>query len=250
MIDSHTHLDRLAEPAADAVARAEAQGVTRMLSVGTDGVSSRKVLALAEVHPQVWAAVGRHPNAANGFEDSDLAELRELAAHPRCLAIGETGLDYFRDSCPPEDQRRAFHAQIALARETGLPLIVHTRSADDETLEILGCEAGDLSVVMHCFSMPDRLAECLSHPRWSISFAGNVTYPKSADLRESAASVPLERLLVETDAPYLSPQEVRSQRNVPANVVLTARLIADQRGITYTELESAVDANAAAVFGW
>ena len=128
----------------------------------------------------VYAAIGRHPNSATGFDDADLAELTELAAHERCVAIGETGLDYYRDGAPAEDQRRAFLAQIELARATGKPLVIHTRAADDETLELLDAHAGGLRVVLHCFSMAGRIEDCLGHEDWWISFAGNATYPKSA----------------------------------------------------------------------
>jgi TatD DNase family protein len=249
MIDSHTHLTSCAESPSELVAQAEGQGVRRMLTIGSDGDDARAALALSEQFPQVYAAIGRHPNHATGFDDEDLAELRALAAHPRCRAIGETGLDFFRDTAPRADQERAFAAQIELARETGKPLVIHTRAADDDTLAVLRAQADGLRVVLHCFSMPDRLDECLELGCW-ISFAGNVTYPANAALREAAARVPEDRLLVETDAPYLSPQPVRKQRNVPANVVLTADVVAEERGVPYVELEAQVERNAAALFGW
>ena len=253
MIDSHTHLE-LCEPAnAELVAAAEAAGVRRMLNVGTDGASCRAALATAEDFPQVYAAVGRHPNSARGFDDADLAELRALAAHERCLAIGETGLDFLvrdgRPAAPRADQERAFAAQIALARETSKPLVIHSRAADQETLAQLGAEAEGVSVVMHCFSMPDRLDECLERG-YAISFAGNVTYKSAADLAEAAARIPEESLLVETDAPYLTPQAVRKQANQPAFVVHTAAFVANLRGIALDQLDAAVERNAARVFGW
>jgi TatD DNase family protein len=249
MIDSHTHLTSCAQPAAELVAEAERQGVRRMLTVGSDGDSCRAALALAEDFPQVFVAIGRHPNHATGFDDNDLAELQGLAAHPRCRAIGETGLDFYRDTAPRADQERAFRAQIELARATAKPLVIHTRAADDDTLAILREEAGGVRVILHCFSMPDRLDEALELGCW-ISFAGNVTYPANGELRAAAARVPADRLLVETDAPYLSPQPVRKQRNVPANVVLTAELVAQERGVSYVELEEQVERNAATLFGW
>jgi len=249
MIDSHTHLTSCAQPAAELVADAERQGVRRMLTIGSDGDSCRAALALAEDFPQVFAAVGRHPNHATGFDDNDLAELHGLAAHPLCRAIGETGLDFYRDTAPRADQERAFRAQLELARETAKPLVIHTRAADDDTLAILGAEADGVRVILHCFSMPDRLDEALALGCW-ISFAGNVTYPANAQLRVAAARVPADKLLVETDAPYLSPQPVRKQRNVPANVVLTAELVAQERGVSYVELEEQVERNAATLFGW
>jgi len=251
VIDSHTHLSSCEPPDAELVAAAGAAGVTRLLTVGMDAETCRAALASADAFPGVvYAAVGRHPNIADGFSAADLADLRELARHPRCLAIGETGLDYFRDRAPRADQQRAFEAQIALARETGKPLIIHTRAAEDDTLATLVEQAGELDVILHCFSMPDLLAECLAHDRWWFSFAGNVTYPKNAALAAAAAQVPAERLLVETDAPYLSPQAVRKERNQPAFVAHTARFVAEVRGIAYEELDALVEANAARLFGW
>ncbi|HEY4809426.1 MAG TPA: TatD family hydrolase [Solirubrobacteraceae bacterium] len=250
MIDSHTHLHLCDEPAAQLVAAAERVGVTRMLTVGIDGLSCRAALAAAEDFPQVYAAIGRHPNAAKGFDDADLAELRALAAHERCVAIGETGLDFYRDSSPPRaDQQRAFAAQIALARETAKPLVIHTRAADQDTLDQLAAEGDGVSVVMHCFSMPDRLDECLQRG-YAISFAGNVTYKSAADLAVAAQRVPDEQLLVETDAPYLTPQAVRKQRNRPAFVIHTAEFLAGIRGVTVEQLGDVVTYNAARVFGW
>jgi TatD DNase family protein len=249
LIDSHTHLDLCEPPDAELVAAASAAGVVRMLTVGIDGASCRAALAAAEDFPQVYAAVGRHPNAAKGFDDADLAELQALAAHERCAAIGETGLDFYREGAPVEDQQRAFAAQIALARETAKPLVIHSRAADSETLAQLAAEADGVHVVMHCFSMPDRLEECLQRG-YAISFAGNVTYKSAGDLAEAAKRVPEERLLVETDAPYLTPQVVRKQRNEPAFVAHTLAFIAELRGVGVDELGAAVERNAAAVFGW
>jgi TatD DNase family protein len=250
VIDSHTHLHLCERPDAELVARADAAGVTRMLTVGIDGVSCRAALAAAEDFPQVYAAIGRHPNAARGFDDADLAELRALAAHERCAAIGETGLDFYRESAPPRaDQERAFAAQIELARETGKPLVIHTRAATEETLAQLAAQAQGVSVVMHCFSMPERLAECVARG-YAISFAGNVTYKSAAELAQAAREVPDELLLVETDAPYLSPQAVRKERNEPAFVVHTAAFVAAQRGVEPERLDAIVTRNAARVFGW
>jgi TatD DNase family protein len=247
--DAHTHLDRGPAPEADLVAAAREQGVRRILTIGIDSDSCRAALAAADAHEEVFAAVGRHPNAATGYDDTVTEELRELAGHPRCRAIGETGLDFYRDNAPRPDQERAFAAQAALAREAGKPLVIHTRAAEDATIAALQRDADGIEVVLHCFSMPDRLDECLERGWW-ISFAGNVTYPKSEDLAGAAQRVPLDRLLVETDAPYLTPQAVRKHRNQPAYVVHTARFVAERRGIAYEELEAAVDANAARLFGW
>jgi len=249
VIDSHTHLDLCEPPDAELVAAATAVGVRRILTVGIDGVSCRAALAAAEAFPQVYAAVGRHPNAAKGFDDADLAELRALAAHERCAAIGETGLDFYRDGAPRADQQRAFAAQIALARETGKPLVIHTRAAERQTLEQLADEAEGLSVALHCFSMPDRLADCLQRG-YAISFAGNVTYRNAVELQEAAKLVPDERLLVETDAPYLSPQAVRKQRNQPAFVAHTVEFLALLRGTPVAALGTLVERNATRLFGW
>jgi TatD DNase family protein len=249
MIDSHTHLDQCEGTPAELVERAVAAGVRKMLTVGTDSASCRAALAAAEDFPQVFAAVGRHPNHAKGFDGADLAELKALAAHPRCLAIGETGLDFYRDYAPREDQERAFSAQIALAREVGKPLVIHTRAAEDATLDQLAREADGVSVIMHCFSMPDRLDECLERG-YAISFAGNVTYRSAQDLALAARRVPAERLLVETDAPYLTPQPVRKHRNQPAFVAHTLEFLEELRGVAHAELEAATEATAARVFGW
>jgi TatD DNase family protein len=250
VIDSHTHLELCEPPDAELVEAAAQAGVSRLVSVGTDGASCRAALQAAEDFPQVYVAIGRHPNSATGFDDADLAELTALASHPKCVAIGETGLDYYRDHAPRSDQERAFRAQIELARELGKPLVIHTRAADDDTLAMLGEHAEGVRVILHCFSMASRIEECLTHEDWWISFAGNVTYTKSADLRAAAVRVPDERLLVETDAPFLSPQAVRGKPNQPAYVVHTATALALERRVAYEALEAAVEANAAALFGW
>jgi TatD DNase family protein len=249
VIDSHTHLDSTPGSDAEIVAAAGEAGVTRILTIGSDAESSRSAQAAAEAHEEVWFAVGHHPNHATGYSDRDTDELRELARHPRCAAIGETGLDYYRDNAPRADQERAFAAQIGLARELAKPLVIHTRAADDDSIATLTRDAQGLDVILHCFSMPDRLDECLEHGWW-ISFAGNVTYPNARELAFAAERAPLDRILVETDAPYLTPQVVRKQRNQPAFVVHTARFIAERRGIAYDALEAAVHANSTRLFGW
>jgi TatD DNase family protein len=250
MIDSHTHLHLCEPPDAELVEAAVSEGVSRMLTVGTDGESCRAALAAAEAFPQVYAAIGRHPNAAAGFDDADLAELEALAGHERCVAIGEAGLDFYREGAPAEDQRRAFLAQIELARRVAKPLVIHTRAADGDTLALLDEHAGGVRVILHCFSMADRIVECLAHQDWWLSFAGNCTYPKNAPLMDAALRVPLERLLVETDAPYLAPQARRGRPNTPAQVTITARAVALARRTSYEELDRAVEASAADVFRW
>jgi TatD DNase family protein len=249
VIDSHAHLDMIERPTTDVVADAEAAGVHRILTVGIDGNACRAALAIAEDFPQVKVAIGRHPNAATGFDDADLAELEALAAHPDCVAIGETGLDYYRDSAPAPDQKRAFEGQLALARELDKPVVIHTRAAEDDTLDLLAAHGDGVRVILHCFSMPDRLDACLERGYW-ISFAGNATYPSAPGLRAAAARVPGDRILVETDSPFLAPQPVRGERNEPQHVVATARTVAEARGVPYEELEAEVERNAASLFGW
>jgi TatD DNase family protein len=249
VIDSHTHLDSTPGSDAEIVAAARDAGITRILTIGTDAESARRAQAAAEAHEEVWFAVGHHPNNTTGWTDATIGELREIARHPRCAAIGETGLDDYRDYAPRADQERAFAAHIALARELGKPLVIHTRAADDATIATLARDAQGLEVILHCFSMPDRLQECLEHGWW-ISFAGNVTYPKARELAYAAEVAPLDRILVETDAPYLTPQAVRKHRNQPAFVVHTARFVAERKGIAYEELEAAVHATSARLFGW
>jgi TatD DNase family protein len=237
-------------PDAQLVATAAEAGVERILTVGTNGAACRAALQAAEDFPQVYAAIGRHPHDASGFDEADLAELKALSAHPKCVAIGETGLDYYRDYAPREDQRRAFEAQIELARDSDKPLVIHTRAADEDTLAMLEERANGLRVILHCFSMTDRLEQCLAHPDWWISFAGNITYKKASALRDAALRVPAPRLLVETDAPFLAPQAVRGQPNQPANVVHTARALAIERRVPYEQLDAALSASATELFGW
>ena len=249
MIDSHAHLDMIERPTTEVVADAEQAGVHRVLTIGIDGSSCRVALQLAEDFPQVRVAVGRHPNAATGFDAADRAELAALAAHHDCAAIGETGLDYYREGAPKPDQARAFTAQLEVARELDKPVVIHTRAAEDDTLDLLATHADGLRVILHCFSMPDRLDECLARGYW-ISFAGNVTFPKAPELREAAARVPADRLLVETDSPFLAPQPVRGKPNEPRHVVATARVVAEARGVDFATVEADVERNAAALFGW
>jgi TatD DNase family protein len=250
MIDSHCHLTLCEPPSGELVDAAASVGVRRLLTVGLGEESNPKVVELAEAHESVWAAVGRHPNSASGFDAAAAAAIEELAVHPRVAAVGETGLDYFRDGSPREDQRRAFEAQIEIARRVGKPVVIHMRDALEPTFAILREQADGVTVVLHCFSAgPDAIPEAVERG-WICSFAGNVTYSSSVALREACRLVPDDLLLVETDAPFLAPQPVRGKPNAPANVVETAERVAEERGISYTELEALVDANAARVFGW
>jgi len=253
VVDTHCHLDLSEAPAAEQVERARAAGVSRLGSVGIDPASARRALEAARAHEEVRAIVGLHPNSAAGFTAGSLREhapdLAALAGEPEVCAVGETGLDYFRDRAPRADQRRAFEAHIELARELDLPLVIHSREAADDTFGLLAEHAGDLSVVLHCFSAPERLEEAVERG-YMCSFAGNVTYPSATELQDAAERVPDHLLLVETDSPFLSPQPVRGRQNEPANVTLTARFIAERRGVAYEELDAQVEANAARVFGW
>ncbi|MEA2408390.1 MAG: TatD DNase family protein [Thermoleophilaceae bacterium] len=249
MFDTHCHLDSCEPSPAELVGRARAAGVTRLATVGMNGASIQHALAAAEEHDEVIAIVGRHPHESTGFDELALQEIERAAAHPRARAIGETGLDYYRDHAPRGDQHRAFEAQLDLAARLGLPVVIHTRAAEDDTFSILRERAASLpAVILHCFSAPERLDECVEQG-YLCSFAGNVTYPKATDLQDAAARVPDELLLVETDSPYLAPQPVRGKPNEPANVTYTARFVADLRGVDYEALEQVVDANAERILG-
>ena len=249
MIDTHCHLDACEPPVAELVGRARAAGVGRLATVGMNGPSIKHALMAADDHEEVVAVVGRHPHETAGFDDLALEEIERATTHPRARAIGETGLDYYRDYAPRADQHRAFEAQLELAARAELPVVIHTRAAEDDTFALLREHAGSLrAVILHCFSAPDRLEECVERG-YLCSFAGNVTYPKATDLQVAARELPSELLLVETDSPYLAPQPVRGRPNEPANVTHTARFVAGLRGVPYEELEQVVDGNAERVFG-
>ena len=249
MIDSHTHLDSCEPPNTELIEQARAANVKRILTIGTELESCRAALRAATEFDEVFAGVGLHPNSATGFTSSDADWIAELATDDRCRAVGETGLDYYRDNAPPADQLRAFEAQIEIARAVDKPLVIHTRAADDDSIATLRKHADGVRVILHCFSMPDRLDECLAEG-WFISFAGNVTYKSATDLAAASARVPDDRILVETDAPYLTPQIVRKERNRPEFVAHTARFVAQCRDQNYERLEALVEANAAALFRW
>jgi TatD DNase family protein len=249
VVDTHCHLDVCKPPDAELVERARDAGVNRLATVGMNDESIERALAAAGEHEEVVAIVGRHPNEAAGFSDADIEPVERAAREDRVRAIGETGLDYYRDYAPRDDQLRAFEAHVDLARRLDLPLVIHTRAAEDDTFAVLRNGADGLTVIMHCFSAPSRLDECVERG-WLCSFAGNVTYPKATDLQDAARAVPEELLLVETDSPYLAPQPVRGKPNEPANVVRTAEYVAELRGIPYEQLDAAVERNAARVFRW
>jgi TatD DNase family protein len=245
VIDTHAHLDGCTDPPAQLVERARAAGVTRILTVGTTVAGCRLALALAERHAEVYAILGIHPHEAGEAGPRAVDEVRELLAHPRAVAVGETGLDYFRDYAPRDAQRSLFERSLALADELGKPVVIHARAADADTATALAGFPG--TVVLHCFSSPALLDPALERG-WYVSFAGNVTYPKAPELRDAAARVPAGRILAETDCPYLAPQPVRGRENEPANVVHTLRALAETRGEDSEELAACIDANATACF--
>jgi TatD DNase family protein len=242
VIDTHAHLDALDDPAG-AIARARAAGVERIVSIGSGLASTRATLAIADGEEGVSVAAGIHPHqAADGESVEELTSLID----GRVVAIGEIGLDFYRDYAPRADQRRVFSEQLRLADELGKAVIVHSREADEQTAEVLAKFRG--TVVLHCFSSPGLLPVALERGYY-VSFAGNVTYPKAVELREAAAKIPQDRLLAETDCPYLAPQPVRGKTNEPAYVVHTIAALAGARGEDADEVGRRIDVNAAAAFG-
>jgi len=248
VIDTHAHLDACAEPADDLVARAREAGVERIVSVGTGLESCRETLAIAQRHEGVFAALGIHPHQAGDADAGAAAvdELRELLADPNAVAVGETGLDHYRDYAPRDRQLELFAQQLELAGELGKTVVIHTREASDETAAALADFSG--RVVLHCFSAPELVPVALERGYY-VSFAGNVTYPTAEELRDAARAVPGERLLAETDSPYLSPQPRRGRPNEPANVVHTVAALAAARDEPEDELAKQLDTNAATAFG-
>ena len=238
MIDTHAHLG---DDAPEVLDRARAAGVTRVIDVATSIGSARRTLVRTEELDGVYACLGVHPHEA--ADPGNLDELRELVAHPRVVAVGETGLDYFRDYAPHDAQQRLFDRELALALEVGKPVVIHTRAADEDTRDRL--LAHDGPVVLHCFSSPGLLEPALERG-WYVSLAGNVTYKNAYDLRAAVRRVPHDKLLAETDSPYLAPQPVRGKRNEPAYVVHTYDVLAELHG---EEIREQIVANAEAVFG-
>ncbi len=237
LVDSHCHLDfpDLAGDLDAIVARAEAAGIGRMVTISTRVRRHDALLAIAERFPSVYCSVGTHPHHAAEERDVTLAELLDRAARPKVVAIGEAGLDYFYDRSPRDVQERVFRTHIAAARESRLPLVIHTRDADADMARILEDETGKQSftAVLHCFSAGRDLAQCAIALGHYISFTGILTYKKSDELRSIAASLPADRIMVETDAPYLAPQSRRGKRNEPAFVVETAQMLAETRGVSF-----------------
>jgi TatD DNase family protein len=245
MIDTHAHLDGCADPPHALLDRARAAGVDRVVTIGSGIESCQAALAVAEAEPGVFAALGIHPHQAGDDEANRIDELRRLLDHDRAVAVGETGLDFYRDYAPRDAQRTLFERQLELARELGRPVVVHSRAAGEATAAALA--TFDRVVILHCFSSPDLLPVALERG-YFVSFAGNVTYRKADELREAAAQVPADRILAETDSPYLAPQPRRGRPNEPANVVHTVAALAEARGEDADELAARIDANATVAF--
>lgn len=250
MIDAHTHLDSLRDlSAAEAMAAAHAAGVDSVLSIGCGPESIRTTLQIARELQGVRVAAGVHPNQAASFDLSEWPQVCELARNELVGAVGETGFDQYRDHSTLDQQQTLFELHCTLARELDLPLVIHTRAAERHTLDQLAEHAEGLTVILHCFSLHEHLDEVLERG-YVCSFAGNVTYGSAQDLRDAAARIPADRLLVETDAPYLSPVPHRGRPNQPAYVAHTARVVADARGETLDQLAAATTANAQRLFGF
>jgi TatD DNase family protein len=246
VIDTHAHLDACEEPADILLDRARAAGVNRVLAIGSGIGSCRAALGIARSDERVTCVLGIHPHQAAGADAGRLDELKAMLEEEPAVAVGETGLDFYRDYAPRDAQRALFRRHLELAAELDLPVVVHTRDAGKETAELLGDFGG--TVVLHCFSSPELLPVALERGYY-VSFAGNVTFPRADDLREAAAAVPADRILSETDCPYLAPQPVRGRPNEPANVVHTVAALAAVRVVSTESLAAQIDANADRAFG-
>jgi TatD DNase family protein len=245
VIDTHAHLQGLEGGPEAAIEDAEAAGVERIVCVGDSPELAEEAIALSRAHPGVFATVGLHPHRAELWNDALAARLDALLGDPQAVAVGECGLDYYRDHARRSAQARAFAGQVELAERRGKPLVIHTREAADDTLAVL--RETSCAVVLHCFSLPEHLEEVVERG-WYVSFAGNVTYPSAAPLAAAAASVPAELVLLETDCPYLSPLPYRGKPNRPRYVLETLGAVAAIRGVSAGELAAQVQANAARVF--
>jgi TatD DNase family protein len=261
LVDTHSHLDAAefaAEPTAALLARAAVEGIARVVTVGLDVATSRQAVALAGDHEAVWAAVGAAPNDLDGFDEGALDDLRTLVRQPRVVAIGEIGLDYHWHRFPPNLQQTAFQQQLALAREVDLPVIIHSRDADEDTAAILLTWAettrrgGRPLGVMHCFAGDVALAQRLIEAGFMISLSGVVTFKNASRAHAVASELPMDHLVLETDAPYLSPEPYRGpqHRNEPSRLRLVAAQVAALRGVSLAEIASATSANAVRLFGW
>ena len=246
-VDTHCHLFLLDGDPAEAVETARAAGVDTLVCVGIDPGSSRRSIELADSFPGVFATAGMHPHDASAFDTEAGAEIEELLANPLVVAVGECGLDFFRMRSPRPDQERALREQVRLARAHDLPLVIHVRDAWPEILRVLD-EGSAERVVLHCFSGDAEIAAGCAERGWFLSFAGNVTYPKNEHLREAAAAVPLDRVLVETDSPFLAPQRLRGRDNAPSNVVDVIEAIALAREEPVEIVRETTAANARRAF--
>jgi TatD DNase family protein len=253
LVDSHCHLDfpDLSGRLPEILAAARDAGVGRLVTISTHVARVETYRALAEAHPEVYFTIGTHPHNAGQEPDTAVESLVALAEHPRCVAIGESGLDYFYDKSPRDVQRRVFRTHIAAARQAGLPLVIHARDADSDMIDILTDEMknGSYSAVLHCFSSGERLARVGVELGFYVSFSGILTFKKSTDIRAIAASVPMDRLLVETDAPYLAPEPHRGRTNEPAYVAHTAQVLASVKETSGDEIARATTENFYRLFG-
>ncbi|MDQ1747805.1 MAG: TatD DNase family protein [Frankiaceae bacterium] len=250
-LDSHCHFDLMDTPVADAVAAARAVGIERMVTVGVDVETSRWQVETAAAYDGVYAAVAVHPNEAPAADEADWAEIEKLAADPNVVAVGETGLDHFRTGDNGwRRQEESFRRHIDIAKRSGKALMIHDRDAHDDVLRVLDSEGAPDRVVFHCFSGDAAFARRCADRGYVMSFAGNVTFKNAADLREAAAVAPADLILVETDAPFLTPMPYRGRPNAPYLVPLTVAALAEIRGVDVGEVADAVTATAARVFGW
>jgi len=248
-VDAHCHLDLMGTDLFDALARSASVGVPHVVTIGIDVETSRLAADQADSHRGILAAAAIHPNSAGEATDEALREIEALAARDRVRAIGETGLDYYRDTAGVADQQRSFRAHIAIAKATGTALVIHDRDAHDDVLRVLDEEGAPERTVFHCFSGDAEMARRCAAQGYFLSFAGNITFKNAAALREAAAVTPLDLLLVETDAPFLTPMPYRGRPNAPYLIPLTVRALAEIKGMGEDEVASAIDTNATRVFG-
>ena len=248
-IDSHCHLDALESPTQQWVQKAKEAGVARIVTVGTDLETSLRSVELAELFDEVWAVVGIHPHDSPNAKQDALSQIASLAQHPKVVAIGEIGLDYYRDYAPRDAQKAAFAAQLELAAELGKPVVLHIREAFDDTLQILDEAPPQSGVVFHCFSGGLQEAAEASR-RGFVSFAGNLTFKNAEVLRAAAKVIPHSRLLIETDSPYLAPVPFRGKANQPALVSITGTALAQLMGADPAAFSAVLAANSRAAFGW
>ena len=253
LVDSHAHLDgrQFENDIEETIERATANGISHILTIGCDLESSENSIAVAEKYENIFAAVGVHPHDATEINNAALAKLRTMLSHPKVVALGEIGLDYYRDRSPREIQRDAFRQQIRLARAVGKPIIVHDRDAHDEVIQILKEEnAAEVGGVLHCFSGDLKMAKQCLELGFYLSFTGTITYPKNEAIREIIKEIPIDRMLIETDCPYLSPQKFRGKRNEPAYVRYTAEKLAEIKGLTIEDVARVTSRNCHDLFGF